>query len=249
MYARFFVPVSDCAHVLRCHSWAMRPATSLPSRPSFLGVLTHLFCLPAMLTRFTCLLPYNQKPRDRCCVPNSGAVLQHFHVRLCRVLERCWAWSSCSVCCEVSFEDYRWQWEWVTKWYDWRSPGANPPSRSTVFSPHRDTVVNCVTNDTLTTSSSNTACYDYRRQALPTVRHPTYDASSPCLLGRPLRSFPWRNCCSAPAATSSGDILDCILCYRLLFTVYLLVFHPRHCVSHNYRILLSFYHLCLITAV
>jgi len=46
------------------------------------------------------------------------------------------------------------------------------------FSPHRDTAISCLTNDTLTTSSSSTDCYDDWRQASPTVRRPSYDVSS-----------------------------------------------------------------------
>jgi len=49
------------------------------------------------------------------------------------VLERRRAQSSCSVCCEGWFEESRWEWEWVTEWYDWRRPGARPLSRSAVF--------------------------------------------------------------------------------------------------------------------
>jgi len=40
------------------------------------------------------------------------------------------------------------------------SPGASPLSGATVFLPHRDTVVSCMTHDTLTTSSSSADCYD-----------------------------------------------------------------------------------------
>jgi len=43
---------------------------------------------------------------------------------------------------------------------DWRSPGASLLSHSTVFLPHGDTAVSCLTNDTLTSSSSSTDCYD-----------------------------------------------------------------------------------------
>jgi len=49
------------------------------------------------------------------------------------VLERRQARRSRSVCCEGSFGDSRWEWEWVIEWYDWRSLGASPLSRSIVF--------------------------------------------------------------------------------------------------------------------
>jgi len=94
-------------------------AASLPSRPNFPDVPTHLFGLLSVLTCFTSLLPHDQKSRDRRCVSNLGAVLRYFHVILWRstvlwVLEKCQARSSCSVCCEGSFGDSRWEWEWVT---------------------------------------------------------------------------------------------------------------------------------------
>jgi len=81
---------------------------------------------------------------------------------------------------EWSFGDSRWEWEWVTEWYDWRSPGTSPMSRLTVFSPHRDTAVSCLTNNTLTTSSSSTDCYDdWRGRTLRSF----HDASAAlCLL-------------------------------------------------------------------
>jgi len=81
-------------------------------------------------------------------------------------LERRRAQSSCSVCCEGSFGDLRWESEWVT---DWRRPGASPLSRVVLLcsTPHRGTTVSCLRNYTLTTSRSSTTCYDYWRQASP----------------------------------------------------------------------------------
>jgi len=49
------------------------------------------------------------------------------------VLERRRTRKSRSMCCEGSFGDSRWEWEWVTEWHDWRSLGASPLSRSAVF--------------------------------------------------------------------------------------------------------------------
>jgi len=106
------------------------------------------------------------------------------------------------------------------------SESASSLSHSTgfrQFSFYCDTAVSCLTNDTLTTSSPD--CYDYWCQASPTVRR----------------------CCSAPAASHYlrllGDILSCILCYRLLFPVYPLVLPLDTVLSHNYHILPSFDHL------
>jgi len=101
-----------------------------------------------------------------------------------------------AVCCEGSFGDSRWEWKWVTEWYDWQSPGASPLSRSTVFLPHHDTAISWLTNDTLTASSSSTDCYDDWHQASPTVRRPFDDASS-LSSTTPL---PRRVCFSASAA-------------------------------------------------
>jgi len=84
MYACFFVPVIDCTCVRRRRGWLAKPRSpppSLPSRPSFPGVSIHLFCWPAGKSR---------KSRDHICVSNSGAVLRHFHVRLCWVKIESW---------------------------------------------------------------------------------------------------------------------------------------------------------------
>jgi len=61
--------------------------------------------------------------------------------------------------------------------------------------PHCDTAESCLTNDTLTTFSSSSDCYDDWRRPSPTVRRPSYDASSPFRRCRLLRS-----CYNASAA-------------------------------------------------
>jgi len=92
------------------------------------------------------------------------------------------------------------------------------------FSPHRNTAMGCLTNYTLTTSSSNTDCYDDWHQTSPTVRRPSYNVSSPFLYCRLYAIATTRlllcTCCLS-LAMFLGDILGCILCYRLLFPVYL----------------------------
>jgi len=55
-------------------------------------------------------------------------------------------------------------------------------------SPHCDTTESCLTNDTLTTFSSSSDCYDIVRRPSPTARRPSYDASSHFRRCRLLRS-------------------------------------------------------------
>jgi len=69
MYACFFRTshwLYLCRHRLHAAAALKQPAASLPSRPRF----------PAVLTCFTCLLPYDYKSRNRLCVSNSGAVFE-----------------------------------------------------------------------------------------------------------------------------------------------------------------------------
>jgi len=56
-------------------------------------------------------------------------------------------------------------------------------------SPQCDTAESCLTNDTLTTFSSSSDCYDDWRRPSPTVRRPSYDASSPFRRCRLLCSY------------------------------------------------------------
>jgi len=120
----FFVPVIDCTFVLCRRGWAASHAVAAEliqfaghaeSPVLFAGRWLEVFQTRA---RF-----YDTFTSD--FVEWRSAVLW--------VLERCRARSSCSVCCEGSLGDSRWEWEWVTEWYDWRSLGASPLSRSTVF--------------------------------------------------------------------------------------------------------------------
>jgi len=112
IFVYVFVPVTDCSCVrigcapqLRCRSLLRRrrPA-DLVFRP----------CWPA----FTCLLPYDEKSRDRRCVQTWGAISRHFSSQTLLNKDRqcceSWARSSCTVCCG---------------WYDW----WRPLSRSAVL--------------------------------------------------------------------------------------------------------------------
>jgi len=101
-------------------------------------------------------------------------------------------------------------------------------------SPHDDTAERCLTNDTLTTFSSSSDCYDDWRRPSPTVRQ-SYDASSPFRRCRLLRS-----CYNASAAHRLllaasyifCDILGSILCSRFLFPPSIFL---DTVLSHNYR--------------
>jgi len=95
-------------------------------------------------------------------------------------------------------------------------------------SPHCDTAESCLTNDTLTSFSSSSDCYDDWRRPSPTACCPSYDASSPFHQSRLLRS-----CSDASAAqrlllAASYIVLVTFLvlyCYRLSFSLlYFLVF-------------------------
>jgi len=161
---------------MRCEHVATALAQAWQHRVTYRIDSTHLFCLPAVLTCFTCLLPYDQKSRDRFGFENDRANSSlSRQTSLSEDRQCCESWRDaelgvCAVCAVRDRLETRGEREWVTEWYDWRSPGACPLSRSTVFSPRRDTAVSCLTNDTSTTSSSSTDRYDDWRQASPTVR-------------------------------------------------------------------------------
>jgi len=162
------------------------------------------------------------------------------------VLERRRARSSRSVCCEGSFGDSRWEWGRVTERYDWRSPGASPLSRSTVFSPHRDTVLTCLTIDTLITSSSQVqvllATTTDARHHQPFAARPMTPAV--------------RIIAVVHYAVATTRLLLCACCLLLAPSfgwhpwLYTMLYIPFPCLpvgilldtvlSHNYRILLSF---------
>jgi len=159
-----------CRSLLRCRRPSVRP------------------CLPV----FTCLLPYDEKSRDRCCVQTGRDFSTLFKVRRCWIkttvlwiLEKRRARSSCSVCCE-----------------SWRNAELGVRAVCAVgdttdedrwvdllcCSPHCDIAESCLTNDTLTTFSSSSDCYDDWRRTSPTVRRLSYDVSSQFRRCRLLRS-------------------------------------------------------------
>jgi len=170
-YQLLIVPVCCTAVAELC-----RPPSSLPSQPSFLDLPTHLFCL----------LAADKKSRDCCCVSNSSAILPPFHVRLCWVkIDSAESWR------DTELEDHtmcfvRDRLETCSEsGSEWQSDATGEVLvlvRRVIllcFWLHCDTVVSCLTNDMLTTSSSTTDCYDDWRQASPTICCPSYDTSSP----------------------------------------------------------------------
>jgi len=175
IFAYVFVPVTVCTCVrigcaLRLHCRSLRRCR----RPSF----------PAVLNSFACLLPCDEKSRDRSYVQTAGTISGHFSSQTLLNKDRqcCESWRDAelgvrAVCAvgDTTDED---------RWVDllWGSS-------------HCDTAESCLTNDTLATFSSSSECYDDWRRPLPTVRRPSYDASSPFRRCRLLRS-----CSNASAA-------------------------------------------------
>jgi len=173
-----YVPV--CCAATR----ATQPAVSLPIRPSLPAV--HLF---------TTVWP--EVTRSICCFENDRANSS---------LSRLTFLGEDRHCCE-SWRDAELRVHAVCAMRDRLETrgesGSESPSDTTgevlvlvrwvvllFFSPHHDTAVSCLTNDTLTTD-----CYDdWWRQAWPIVRRPPYDASSPFRWGR------LHACCPASVA-------------------------------------------------
>jgi len=168
IFAYVFVPVTvcTCVHIgcapqLRCRCLLRR------SRPSFPAVLTcfHLF---ATVWREVTYSPL---------CSNWG---HDFSTLLTQTLlnkdrQCCESWRDAelgvrAVCAEGDTTDED---RWVDLLY---------------YSPHCNTAESCLTNDTLTTFSSSSDCYDDWRRPSPTVRRPSYDASSPFRRYRLLRS-------------------------------------------------------------
>jgi len=117
---------------------------------------------------FTCLLSYDEKSRDRRCVQTGGAISRHFSSQtlLNKDRQSCESWRDAelgvrAVCAvgDTTDED---------RWVDLLS-----------CSPNCDTAKSCLMNDTLTTFSSSSDCYDDWRRPSPTVRRPSNDAISP----------------------------------------------------------------------
>jgi len=104
-----------------------------------------------------------------------------------------------------------------------------------LHSPHCDTAESCLTNDTLTTFSSSSDCYDDWRRPSPTVRRPSYDASSPFRRCRLLRSC--SNASSAQRLLLAASYIS-VLCYAtdLFFLIVPLSISLDTVLSHNYRI-------------
>jgi len=128
-----FVPVTDFTCIVRI---GFTPQLRL-RRPA--AVPIHLFCL----------LVGDQKSRDHCCVETGGAIFRHFQVRLCRIridsaVNHGETPSSEFTQCELCVIRR-------TKTVE----SICCAVRHTL-----DTAESCLTNDTLTTFSSSSDCYD-----------------------------------------------------------------------------------------
>jgi len=108
-------------------------------------------------------------------------------------------------------------------------------------SPHCDTAESCLTNDTLTTFSSSSNCYDDWRRPSPTVCRPSYDTSNP-LHRCPLL----RSCYNASAAQLLllAARYNCFVTFSVLYYVAISFFHSvplsislDTVLSHNYLLL------------
>jgi len=140
-----------------------------------------------------------------------------------------------SVYCEGSFGDSRW--EWVSEWYAGEVLVLGRWVVLLCFPPHCDTAVSCLTNNTLTTSSSSTDCYDDWHQASPTVHRPSYDASRPFCRGRlPRRFHDASAALRLLLAASYVFWMTFSVVYYVVdsFSVYLLVFSLDTVLIHNW---------------
>jgi len=105
-------------------------------------------------------------------------------------------------------------------------------------SPHYVTAESCLTNDTLPTFSSSSDCYDDWRRPSLTVRHRSYDASSPFLRCHLLRS-----CHNVSAAQRLLQATSCI--FLMTFSVFYYVtdsFFPVVPLSISLHTILSHNH-------
>jgi len=130
MYACIFVPVIDCTCVLRCHA----EPHSLPCR--WIADPVYRQCWPVspvyyrVTSSYVTAAEFQTQARFYNTFTSDFVEWKSTELWL---LERCRAQILCSVCCERLFGDLQWKWEWVTKWYDYWSPHANPLSLSAVF--------------------------------------------------------------------------------------------------------------------
>jgi len=110
----------------------------------------------------TCLLAYDKKSRDFCCVQSRGAISWHFSSQTLLNKDRqcCESWKNAKlgVCAVYAVGDTTDEEGWVDLM---------------CCSPHCDTAESCLTNDTLTTLSSSSDCYDDWCRPSPTVRRPS----------------------------------------------------------------------------
>jgi len=198
MYACFFVPLVNCTCI--CYAAAVEPR-SPPRRCRADPVYRP--CWPVLpvycrMTRSHVVGVLFWKRSRELFTFTSDFV--EWRSTMLWILERRRARSSCSVCCEGSFDDSRWERGWVTEWYNWRNPGASPLSHSTSFLPHRDTAVSCLTNDTLTIQFKYWLLWrltpDMTDRSPPVLRHQQSVSSLSSITPLP------RRVCCLPLATS-----------------------------------------------
>jgi len=148
MYACFFFPAIDCTCVrldctpqLRLHNPPHRCRADPVFRPCWLVSLIYYHMTRSHMTA---TVFWTQAQFYDTFTLN----FVEWRLTVLWVLERCWARTSCSVC-DTTGRDLV-----LICWVD-----------LLCFSPHCDTAMSCLTNDTLNTSSSSTDCYDDWLQA------------------------------------------------------------------------------------
>jgi len=172
---------------------------------------------------FTCLLPYDEKTCDRCCVQTGDAISQHFSRQMSLNEDRqcCESWRDAelrvsAVCAVGDTTDKH-------RWVD-----------LLCCSPHGDTAESWLMNDTLTTFSSSSDCYNNWRRPSPTIRHMSYDASSPFCRCRLLHSCYNVSAahCLLLAASYIFLVIFSVLYYVTDFFPYCTFYYfPRHCIE------------------
>jgi len=167
---------------------------------------------PSFQPSLTCLLACDCGSRDHHCVQTVGTISGHFSSQTLLNKDR--------QCCELWRSRARCSGSVGCEWYDWQRP------QMLCCSPHCDIADSCLTNDTLTTVSVSSRCYNNWRQLLPTVRRPSYDASSPFHQCR----LPFRVPTRSLLATTVGDILMFYIKLQSpFFTIAPVCIFPRHC--------------------
>jgi len=147
---------------------------------------------------FTCLLPCDEESRDRRCDQTGGTISRRFSspTLLNKDRQCCESWREVELGVHAVYAVGETTDE--NRWVD-----------LLCCSPHCDTAESCLTNDTLTTFSLSSDFYDDWRQPSPTVRRPSYHASSP---------FRWCRLLSSCSNTSAAQCLLLAASYIFLVT-------------------------------